>query len=121
MGRVVHFEIPTDDPERAGRFYREALGWEITAWGGGDGGYWLVKTGPEDRPGIDGGMMRREHPAAHVHVVAEVASVDEACRAVQAAGGAVAVQPFAIPHVGRVAYCTDTEGNSFGLLEPAMD
>ncbi len=29
MSRVVHFEIPTDNPERAAGFYREVFGWQI--------------------------------------------------------------------------------------------
>ncbi len=29
-GRVVHFEIPADDVERAQSFYQEAFGWQIT-------------------------------------------------------------------------------------------
>jgi len=28
-GRVVHFEIPYDDGERARRFYAEAFGWQL--------------------------------------------------------------------------------------------
>jgi hypothetical protein len=29
MGRLVHFEIPADDLDRAKKFYEEALGWAI--------------------------------------------------------------------------------------------
>ena len=29
MARVVHFEITADKPERAVRFYEQALGWKI--------------------------------------------------------------------------------------------
>lgn len=34
MGRVSHFEITADDPDRAAEFYRKAFGWEINDWGG---------------------------------------------------------------------------------------
>jgi predicted enzyme related to lactoylglutathione lyase len=30
MPKIVHFEIPADDPQRAGAFYRHMLGWEIS-------------------------------------------------------------------------------------------
>jgi len=33
MSKVVHFEIPIDDPDRAAGFYRDALGWEISRSG----------------------------------------------------------------------------------------
>ena len=46
MPRVIHFEIPADDPQRAVKFYREAFGWEISTWGG-PGEYWLATTGPD--------------------------------------------------------------------------
>ena len=50
MPRVIHFEIPTDDPERAAKFYRNVFGWEIQKWDG-PVEYWLVTTGDEDQPG----------------------------------------------------------------------
>jgi predicted enzyme related to lactoylglutathione lyase len=29
MGRLSHFEITADDPDRAAEFYRKAFGWEL--------------------------------------------------------------------------------------------
>ena len=46
MSKVIHFEIPADDPKRAIKFYEDVFGWEIEKWEQGD--YWLVSTGPED-------------------------------------------------------------------------
>ncbi len=54
MSRIVHFEVPADNPERAQKFYSQALGWEFTSFGG-PMQYWLVKTGVTGTPGIDGG------------------------------------------------------------------
>ncbi|MGZ7136310.1 MAG: VOC family protein, partial [Methanobacterium sp.] len=34
MPRVVHFEIPADDPERAIEFYKNVFGWKIDKWEG---------------------------------------------------------------------------------------
>ncbi len=34
MSRVVHFEIPADNPERAAAFYKQAFGWKIEKWPG---------------------------------------------------------------------------------------
>ena len=31
MGRVVHFEIPFDDADRARNFYRDVFDWQITS------------------------------------------------------------------------------------------
>jgi predicted enzyme related to lactoylglutathione lyase len=76
--------------------------------------YWLVKTGEEGEPGINGGMFVRQGQVGHVNTVG-VASVDEALAKVVAAGGSVAVPKMAIPGVGWLAYCKDTEGSVFGL------
>ncbi len=58
MPRPVHFEIHADDPERAAAFYRSVFDWEIEKWEG-PREYWLVTTGPEGTPGINGGLMKR--------------------------------------------------------------
>ena len=47
MSRVVHFEIPADDPVRAAKFYEDVFGWKIEKWEG-PFDYWLVTTGEED-------------------------------------------------------------------------
>jgi len=41
MPKVIHFEIPAKDPERAIKFYKEVFEWKIVKWEG-DFDYWLV-------------------------------------------------------------------------------
>ena len=94
MARVIHFEIPVDDPERAQAFYRGVLGWEISNWGG-PADYWLATTGPQDEPGINGALTRRSETSAWIHV--GVDSVDEALGKIEAAGGAALTQKMPIP------------------------
>jgi predicted enzyme related to lactoylglutathione lyase len=116
MPRVVHFEISADDPNRAGEFYKSVFGWQITHWPGPED-YWLVKTGDAPEPGIDGGIFTRKGPVNYVNTV-KVDSIDATVAAVESAGGKVAVPKRAIPGVGYLAYCQDTEGNVFGLMTP---
>ena len=116
MPRPVHFELSADQPERAVRFYAEAFGWTFTKWEG-PMEYWLVSTGPAGQPGIDGGLMRRQAPGATTVNVIDVASADAALARVQACGGRTVAPKMHIPGVGHVAYCTDTEGNAFGIIE----
>jgi len=59
MPRIVHFEIPADDPQRAAAFYKKAFGWKIEKWPG-PMEYWMVTTGPDGTPGINGGLMKKE-------------------------------------------------------------
>ncbi len=116
MLRVTHFEISVDDPERAIKFYTDAFGWEIKKWEG-PMNYWLIMTGPKDQPGIDGGLMKREHPGASTTNTIDVPSVDEFISKITEAGGKIVAPKQSIPGVGYFAYCQDTEGNTFGIME----
>jgi hypothetical protein len=116
MLRVTHFEISVDDPERAIKFYADAFGWKIKKWEG-PMDYWLITTGPEDQPGIDGGLMKREHPGASTTNTIDVPSVDEFISKITEAGGKIIAPKQSIPGVGYFAYCQDTEGNTFGIME----
>jgi uncharacterized protein len=116
MSRVIHFEIPTDDPERAAKFYQDAFGWEIQKWAGPQD-YWLASTGQASEPGINGGLLRRPHPGAVTCNTIGVESVDAAVASVTSHGGQLTVPKMAIPGIGYLAYCTDTEGNVFGIMQ----
>jgi predicted enzyme related to lactoylglutathione lyase len=115
MPRVVHFEIPADDPERAAKFYTEAFGWKINKWEG-PMEYWLVATGEKSEPGIDGGIMKRGEVKTITNTIG-VDSVDEFINKIESAGGAVIAPKTAVPGVGWFAYCADTEGNLFGIMQ----
>jgi uncharacterized protein len=58
MPRVVHFEIHVGDPDRAINFYEKCFGWTFQKWDG-PMPYWLITTGPDDQPGINGGLVPR--------------------------------------------------------------
>lgn len=120
MGRVVHFEIMAEDPQRARQFYEAVFGWEVQKWDG-PFDYWLVKTGEEGEPGIDGAIMERrsdDGPGAGAFVcTVGVSSLDESLRAVEQQGGEMISPKDSIPGVGSFAYCRDTEGNVFGVMQ----
>jgi predicted enzyme related to lactoylglutathione lyase len=117
MPRIVHFEINVDNPERASKFYSDTFGWKFQKWDG-PSEYWMVNTGPDSQPGINGGMMKRPHPGATTVNTIGVASVDESIAAVTKNGGKVVLPKTAIPTIGWFAYCADTEGNQFGVMQP---
>jgi len=116
MPRVVHFEISVDDPERAIRFYSDVFGWKIKKWEG-PMDYWLITTGAEEEPGIDGALMRRQEPSASTSNTIGVPSVGKFSAKITQAGGKVIVSKQTIPGVGYSATCQDTERNTFGLIE----
>jgi len=116
MPRVGHFEINADDPERVVKFYQKVFGWKIEKWNG-PVAYWLVTTGPNDQPGINGGIMKRMNPQASTYNTVDVPSVDEFTKRIAESGGKVVVPKMAEPGVGYMAYCADTEGNVFGIMQ----
>jgi hypothetical protein len=122
-GRVVHFEIPFDDGDRARAFYREAFGWQLQEWE--EGSYTLVTTGPTgdngaEEPGfINGGMMRRESPGDGPIVVIDVEDIDAALENIEKLGGKTLLGRQPVGEMGWAAYFKDVEGNSMGLWQTA--
>ncbi len=116
MSRVIHFEIPASDPERAAAFYKKTFGWKIEKWPG-PMEYWMVSTGAEGTPGINGGLMKNTSVKTTTNTIG-VESVDVAVDAVTKAGGTLVMPKTPIPSVGYFAYLTDTEGNLFGVMQP---
>ncbi len=116
MPRVVHFEIHVDDPDRAGKFYREVFDWRFQKWEG-PVEYWLITTGDSTEPGIDGGMMRRRDPQGNVYNTIAVNNIDASIASIEKHGGTIVVAKMPIPGVGWLAYFKDTEGNIGGVMQ----
>jgi len=116
MPRVIHFEICVDDPDRAIKFYKDVFGWKIGKWGG-PLDYWLVEAGKGKEPGINGALMKRIDPRATTINTISVPSVDEFIKKIEKSGGKRVTKKEPIPGVGYFAYCQDTEGNTFGIME----
>jgi predicted enzyme related to lactoylglutathione lyase len=116
MSRVIHFEIPAAEPDRAAAFYGQVFGWKFDKWAGPTE-YWMVTTGTEGTPGINGGMMKKPGGIASTTNTIGVLSVDRAVNAAVEAGGRNIMPKTPIPGVGYFAYCEDTEGNLFGVME----
>lgn len=123
QARVVHFEVPYDDQDRATTFYREVFGWEIQAIPEMD--YHFALTGPTDdngptEPGfIDGGMMKREGAVSGPVLTLAVEDIDAALAQIEGAGGATVTGRQQVGEMGFAAYFTDPEGNLLGLWQTA--
>jgi predicted enzyme related to lactoylglutathione lyase len=124
MGRVVHFEIPFQDGDRARTFYKEAFDWQLQDMP--EMGYTLVTTGPSGEQGptepgfINGGMTARERAASGGPlIVVDVESIDVALERIGELGGTTVVGKTPVGPMGFTAYVGDTEGNVIGLWETA--
>jgi predicted enzyme related to lactoylglutathione lyase len=123
-GRVVHFEVPYDDADRARQFYREVFDWQIQSMP--DMGYNMVSTGPvsgvgmPSEPGyIGGGMMQRQEPVNAPVITLSVDDIDATLRAVEKNGGSAMGEKMAVGDMGFAAYFKDCEGNLMGLWQNA--
>jgi predicted enzyme related to lactoylglutathione lyase len=118
MSRVVHFEIPTTNPEASSKFYGDVFGWKFTKWDGPED-YWLITTGEAGTPGIDGAFYNYE-PGGPINGTVntiDVADLDAMLEKVQAAGGEVVFPKMSVPGVGYLAYAKDPQGAVFGMMQ----
>jgi predicted enzyme related to lactoylglutathione lyase len=124
-GRVVHFEIPYDEGDRAQAFYKEAFGWNMMPMP--EMSYVIVMTGPTDQETgpteagfINGGMAQRSENMNPVpNVVVDVEDIDAALAKVESAGGTKVMGRTAVGEMGWTAYFKDSEGNVLGLWQTA--
>jgi hypothetical protein len=121
--RVIHFEIHATQPERAIAFYTGVLGWKFEKWDG-PMPYWMICTGDDGEPGINGGLLPRQGaaPTAGQGMNAYVCTVGTAnlkalLGQVTEKGGTIVLPTMAIPGIGWLAYAADTEGNIFGMMQ----
>jgi predicted enzyme related to lactoylglutathione lyase len=117
---IVHFEIPSDNIERAKKFYNDLFGWKMEKMPG-PMEYWTFSTtnqkGGGEQQIVSGGVMERQMPQQSITNYIGVKSVDEYSKKVESLGGKVKVPKTEVLNFGWFAICTDTENNTFGLWE----
>lgn len=115
--RIIHFEIPANEPEKLTQFYAGVFGWTFEKANVPGPEYWLVRTG--EGPGIDGGIMQRQHPQQPWTNYVGVPSIEAAIAEATKRGATVALPKTAIPGMGAYAAIVDPQGNIVGLWEMA--
>ena len=127
MPKVVHFEIPADDLERAKNFYGSVFGWELQTTPMPQGGEYtsVITTAVDEQtqtptePGaINGGMfVRSELPVTSPVITVDVDGIDDALKQIEDQGGTALTPRTPIPAMCDFAYFKDPEGNVLGLWE----
>lgn len=113
--RAIHFEIPVDDPDRAIRFYRAAIGWDPRRWG--EIPYWTVADSATPEPGIAGALIPRSEAPQGLLLYVSVEDVDAVVKKAEEAGGRIVSPRQAVPGIGWMARINDSEGNLIGLIQ----
>jgi len=117
---LASFAIHVDDIVRARAFYEAVFGWRFEAWGPPD--FYLIHTGDEASPGVQGLMHKRGEPRTGTGLngfepTFSVDDVDAIAAAVVAHGGGAPTPKYVIPTVGTLIRFLDTEGNDVGAMK----
>ena len=114
---IAWFEIGSDRPAEAEKFYGDLFGWTFEEQGAPGGSYRQTTAGGEQ--GI-GGAIRATDGTSPTYAIfyAEVADVAETCRRAEAAGGKVVVPARTTPAGLTLAHLVDPSGNRFGVFTP---
>ena len=122
MDKIVHFEIPFDDAERAKKFYSDVFAWQITPYP--EMNYNIVRTVevddkqmPKESGAINGGMMKRGEVVKSPVLVINVANIDESIGKIKQSGGKILQDKMNVGDMGILAYFQDCEGNVLGLWQ----
>ncbi|TYK46219.1 VOC family protein [Actinomadura decatromicini] len=114
---VTWFQVGTDAPDEARRFYGDMFGWQF-AQDEGEDGYDLITYPGAERP--SGGIAHSADASEnHAIFLVMVEDVDATCARTEKNGGKVAVPATTTPNGLRFAYLDDPSGNRFGVFKPA--
>ena len=116
---LAAFAIHVDDTDRAVAFYQAVFGWRFEPWG--PPGFYLIQTGDEESPGVQGLMHKRLEPRTGTGLngfepTFSVDDVDVIAEAVRLNGGTITMEKSHIPTVGTLIRFLDTEGNDVGAM-----
>lgn len=120
---IIHFEIPATNVEKLKQFYTGVFGWKIENYPG-PMEYWMIQTVPTDdkgvlkRPGVNGGMVKKERPEQKPLNYISIEDIDESLEKVKKLGGRVVSPKQEVPNVGWIATAEDPEGNHIALIQP---
>jgi predicted enzyme related to lactoylglutathione lyase len=118
MATIVHFDIAADDTGRAKKFYSDLFGWTFETYPGAVEYHLITTTNLDGTPGVGGGMGKRnEYSQQGARNYYGVESIEAAMEQVKRLGGKVVTEKMAVPGMGYMVNCEDTEGNGFGLWE----
>lgn len=114
--RIVHFEIPAENPEVLAEFYRTMFAWNIERSGTQGPEYWLCNPGTE-QPGISGGIIKKLSPEHVLRNYVDIESIDDSIARALELGGSIAMDKRVLADGSAIAVIVDPEGNVCGLWQ----
>ena len=119
--KPAYFDFTVKNLDEAKLFFERVFNWQFEKFPM-PYDYYRIQAGPEDEPGIDGGIGAiAGTPTAEgkplTQVTIPVQSVDDYIARVEDAGGKVIESRMAIPGIGWFAACAEPGGLLFGVME----
>ncbi len=111
-GDIVHVEFPSEDADRAQRFWSGLFGWSFEDSGMPDMDYRMARTGEQMAAAVFPSEKRTGYPN-YYFAVDDI----EAARAKIGELGGTAEEKMPVPKMGWFAACKDSEGNAFHLWQ----
>lgn len=121
---LSHFALNTHDVEATRSFYESVFGWTFTAYG--PPGFYQIRTGTEDEPGMRGALQERRElvegmPTIGAECTFAVDDVDAIRDKVASAGGTILMDRFTISQVGHLIAFKDPGGNPILAMQYDSD
>jgi hypothetical protein len=119
--KPTYFDFTVTDVAAARTFFGNVFGWRFQKFDM-PYEYFRIHTGPENEPGIDGGIGGvRDTPTGGgkplTQVTVPVADLDAFLAKVITQGGRVVEPKMPIPTIGWYATCAEPGGLLFGMLQ----
>ena len=123
--KPAYFDLSVRDLDQARTFFEKVLGWRFERFPM-PYEYYRIHAGPDDEPGIDGGIgSANDAPLSGgkplTVVTVPVSNLDDVLSLVQANGGRVVEPKMPIPGIGWYATCAEPGGLVFGLIQADED
>ncbi|MGD7044967.1 VOC family protein [Jeotgalibacillus proteolyticus] len=113
-GKVVGFELNSQQPEKLMEFYSTIFGWEMES---SNWGYTPVHTGSEGERGLGGGIAKGPEEYPHgTRIQIQVDSIDLTLKEAKRLGARNMTEKMEFDDFW-LAYFTDPEGLGIGLIE----
>jgi predicted enzyme related to lactoylglutathione lyase len=113
--RIIHFEIPADDPAKLAEFYKGLFGWTIEKFPMPGFDYWGCKTG--EGIGINGAIMKRMNPQQCITNYVNVEQLDAMVTKAKSLGAQIIVPKTPVPQMGYFAIALDPQHNPIGFWQ----
>ncbi len=125
MDKVVHFEIPADNEDRAQAFYEKVFGWTVHKSPIPNWDYRLANTVETDEQGmplsagaINGAISKRKEGEEAPVIVIKVQNLDDTLAKIREEDGCeIVMDPQPVGEIGTYAKFRDTEGNVLGVWQ----